>query len=88
MSHNISHSRKLSWAKANKSQQRLRLQACKVAKLFAKHFKVEEQQQALQAACTNIATGTSPKATSRRFLTIFQAPEFLISMASSDVFLT
>jgi len=31
---------------------------CKVAKLFAKHFKVGEQLQALQASCTNIATGT------------------------------
>jgi len=33
-------------------------QGCKVAKLFAKHFKVGEQLQALQASCTNIATGT------------------------------
>lgn len=34
------------------------LQVCRVAKLFAKHFKLEEQQQELQSRCVNIATGT------------------------------
>lgn len=34
------------------------LQVCKVAKLFAKHFKVEEQQKELSSRPVNIATGT------------------------------
>lgn len=34
------------------------LQACRVAKLFAKHFKVDEQEKELQARCVNIAVGT------------------------------
>ena len=34
------------------------LQICRVAKLFAKHFKVEEQSKDLQSRCVNIATGT------------------------------
>lgn len=36
----------------------LELQSCRVAKLFAKHFKVEEQQQVLAGQHVNIATGT------------------------------
>lgn len=34
------------------------LQVCRVAKLFAKHFKIEEQSKDLQSRCVNIATGT------------------------------
>lgn len=29
-----------------------------MAKLFAKHFKIEEQSKDLQSRCVNIATGT------------------------------
>ena len=34
------------------------LQICRVSKLFAKHFKIEEQSKDLQSRCVNIATGT------------------------------
>ena len=34
------------------------MQRCRLGKLFAKHFKVEEQQRELDSRCINIATGT------------------------------
>ena len=34
------------------------MKACRVAKLYAKHFKVEEQKKVLQEAVVNVATGT------------------------------
>ncbi len=34
------------------------VQECRVAKLFAKHFKVEEQQRLLEASVVGIASGT------------------------------
>jgi hypothetical protein len=44
-----------------KLQAAFALQGCKLAKLFAKHFKVGEQQQALQSSCANIATGNAAR---------------------------
>ena len=33
-------------------------QVCRIAKLFAKHFKIKQQQDELSQRCVNIATGT------------------------------
>ena len=39
------------------------MQICRIAKLFAKHFKVEEQQSDLSSRAVNIASGTPNRMT-------------------------
>ena len=34
------------------------MQACRIGKLFAKHFKIEEQRTELLSRCVNVAVGT------------------------------